>query len=93
MMTMRMAIALAFLVATLVLGGGVAPVKTFAQCPEVPPFTLIPPSYPCPVIPTCGTQYGVCRWPYAVSAGTPCQCQAANGAWIPGVITRGTPGR
>ena len=66
---------------------------THGQCPEAPPYQLLPANWPCPAIPTCGTQYGVCRLPYAASAGQPCYCQAQNGAWIPGVCTRGSPGR
>jgi len=44
------------------------------------------------VIPTCGTQYGVCLWPRFAAPGQPCYCQASDGASIPGVITRGSPG-
>ena len=63
-----------------------------AQCPEAPPYVLLPPSWTCPVIPTCGTQYGVCLWPRFAAPGQPCSCQAPDGASIPGVITRGSPG-
>jgi hypothetical protein len=66
---------------------------SLSQCPEAPPYKLLPPNWPCPAIPTCGTQYGVCRLPYFAAAGQPCYCQAADGSWIPGVCTRGSPGR
>lgn len=59
------------------------------QCPEVQFYELLPPSWPCPVLPTCGTEYGVCRLPANVRPGQPCSCRAANGTWIPGVCTRG----
>src|SRR5262252_6144916 len=54
-----------------------------AQCPEAPPYVLLPPSWTCPVIPTCGTQYGVCLWPRFAAPGQPCSCQAPDGASIP----------
>jgi hypothetical protein len=85
-------LAATFAAAALVLSGGVGLVRTFAQCHEAPPFALLPPSWTCPVIPKCGTQYGVCRWPNWAAAGQPCQCQASNGVWIPGVITLGSTG-
>jgi hypothetical protein len=59
------------------------------QCPEVPPYRLLPPNWPCPAIPTCGTTYGVCRLPYLAVPGQPCACQAADGTWITGVCIRG----
>ncbi len=44
-------------------------------------------------LPACGTQYGVCHWPYVAYSGQPWQCQASNGGWIPGIIIRGSGGR
>src|SRR5262245_8854906 len=61
----------------------------FAQCPEPPPYVFFPLNWPCPVIPTCSTQSGVCLWPNPGAPGQPCYCQAPNGVWIPGVIIRG----
>jgi len=63
------------------------------QCPEVVPYKLLPVNWPCPVLPACGTQYGVCRLPYVASAGQPCYCQAAESTWISGVVIRGSSGR
>ena len=63
------------------------------QCQEAVPYQLLPVTWPCPVIPTCGTQYGVCRLPYFASAGQPCHCYAGNGVWISGVCIRGSSGR
>ena len=59
-------------------------------CPETPPafYQLLPPNYPCLLVRTCSTDYGVCAIPVHVQPGTPCACRAANGAWIPGVCTR-----
>jgi len=91
-MAARVRLALLVIVLAAVLGGtGVTP--SHAQCPEAPPFMLLPASWPCPVIPACGTPYGLCRWPYVAVSGQPCQCQASNGAWVPGTIYRGSDGR
>jgi hypothetical protein len=81
-----------FAAAVLILSGGAGSAPTFAQCPEAPAFALLPANWTCPVIPKCGTQYGVCRWPHLAAAGQPCHCQAPHGAWIPGHITVGSPG-
>lgn len=54
--------------------------------PEAPPYVLLPPDWPYPAVPTCGTPYGVCRYPKAWSPGTPCFCLAANGVWVSGHI-------
>jgi hypothetical protein len=81
-------LALILTAAAVLLGVGVR--AGVGQCPEVVPYRLLPANWPCPVIPTCGTQYGVCRLPYFAAAGQPCYCQGANGSWIPGVCTRGS---
>lgn len=59
-------------------------------CPETPPafYQLLPPSYPCLLVRTCATDYGVCAIPVNIQPGTPCACRAANGTWIPGVCVR-----
>jgi hypothetical protein len=91
-MTRRLRLALLVIVLAGALGGtGVT--RVHAQCPEVPPYVLLPASWPCPVIPACGTQYGLCRWPFVAYTGQACQCQASNGAWLPGTIFRGSDGR
>ena len=60
------------------------------QCPDTPPafYQLLPPNYPCLLVRTCATDYGVCAIPFTVQPGTPCACRAANGAWIPGGCLR-----
>lgn len=64
--------------------------SAFAQdntpLPEAPPYKLLPPDWPYPAVPTCGTPYGVCRYPQAWGPGTPCACLAANGVWVSGHI-------
>jgi hypothetical protein len=60
---------------------------TAQQCPAPPFYALLPANYPCSLIRVCSTQWGICAIPYPVRPGTPCQCQAANGAWLPGVCT------
>jgi hypothetical protein len=82
-----------FLIALAVLTGAVGVDPGFGQCPEAPAFVLLPSTWQCAVLPACGTQYGVCRGPYAAYSGQPCQCQASNGGWMPGVIIRGSGGR
>lgn len=62
------------------------------QCPELVPYQLVPADWPCPVIPVCSTQYGICRLPYVASSGQPCYCRAADGQWIRGVCIRGSQG-
>jgi hypothetical protein len=62
------------------------------RCPEAPPYVLLPSSWPCPVIPACGTERGVCRLPYFAMAGQPCSCRGPEG-WIPGVCIRGSDSR
>jgi hypothetical protein len=59
-------------------------------CPETPPayYQLLPKNYPCLLIRTCATDYGVCAIPVTVQPGTPCSCRAANGQWFPGVCVR-----
>ena len=66
---------------------GDAPAQT--QCPELPFNVLVPFTYPCPIHPrVCHTEYGYCRLPWNVQPGTPCSCQAANGAWVSGLCRR-----
>ena len=50
-------------------------------------YQLLPPDYPYPLIRVCATQWGICAIPVTVRPGTPCQCVAANGTWVPGVCT------
>ena len=57
------------------------------QCPAPALYALLPHNYPCRLIRVCSTQWGICAIPYPVQPGTPCYCQAANGAWLPGVCT------
>jgi hypothetical protein len=89
-MTRRRALQVALILAVAALFLGTDARVGVGQCPEAPPYRLLPATWPCPVLPTCGTQYGVCRLPYFAIAGQPCQCQAADGTWIPGVCTRGS---
>ena len=84
-------VALLLIVSVIVVGSDVK--AGHGQCPEVPPYQLLPANWPCPAIPTCGTQYGVCRLPYFASAGQPCHCYGGNGVWISGVCIRGSSGR
>jgi hypothetical protein len=58
------------------------------RCPAPAYYQLLSPNYPCTLIRTCSTDYGVCAIPFSVQPGTPCSCRAANGTWIPGVCTR-----
>lgn len=58
------------------------------QCPTPPFYALLPLNYPCSLIRVCSTQWGICAIRYTVQPGTPCYCQAANGAWLPGVCVR-----
>jgi hypothetical protein len=58
------------------------------QCPEPRLYALLPHGYPCPLLRVCATQWGVCAIPHPVQPGTPCSCQAANGAWLAGVCVR-----
>jgi hypothetical protein len=55
--------------------------------PEAPPYTLLPPNWPYPALPTCSTPYGICRYPQDFPPGIPCSCLAANGVWVGGHIT------
>jgi hypothetical protein len=57
------------------------------QCPAPPFYVLLPLNYPCSLIRVCSTQWGICAIPYTIQPGTPCYCQAANGAWLPGVCS------
>ena len=53
---------------------------------STPPFfALLPFDYPGPLIRVCRTDYGICLIPYTIQPGTPCQCRAAGGTWLPGV--------
>ena len=49
---------------------------------------VLPHDYPCPLIRICHTDYGICLIPYTIAPGTPCQCQAANVTWVPGLCVR-----
>lgn len=78
--------------ARLILAGllivAVAMPATGQQCPEPQLYKLLPFDYPCRIIRTCSTQWGICAIPFPVQPGTPCSCQAANGTWLPGVCVR-----
>jgi hypothetical protein len=50
-------------------------------------YQLLPPDYPYPLIRVCSTPWGLCAIPVTVQPGTPCQCLAANGTWVPGICT------
>jgi hypothetical protein len=50
-------------------------------------YRLLPRDYPYPLIRVCATAWGICAIPATVPPGAPCQCLAANGAWVPGVCT------
>jgi hypothetical protein len=50
-------------------------------------YQLLPPEYPYPLVRVCATQWGICAIPVTVRPGTPCQCVAANGTWVPGLCT------
>lgn len=58
---------------------------TGQQCPAPDFYVLLPHNYPCSLVRVCSTNWGICAIPHAVRPGTPCQCLAANGAWVPGV--------
>jgi hypothetical protein len=72
----------------LVLGVLVTPATSQPQCPEPQLYALLPHDYPCPLIRICYTDHGICLLPFTIAPGTPCQCMAANGAWVPGVCVR-----
>ena len=69
----------------ILLGVLVTPATGQQSCPDPPLYVLLPRDYPCPLIRVCSTAYGICLIPFPVRPGTPCQCQAANGTWLPGV--------
>jgi hypothetical protein len=58
------------------------------QCPAPPFYALLPHTYPCSLIRTCSTEWGICAIPFTVQPGTPCSCQAPNGIWVKGVCVR-----
>jgi hypothetical protein len=66
----------------------VAPATSQPQCPEPQLYELLPHDYQCPLIRICSTDYGICLIPYTIAPGTPCQCMAANGTWVPGLCVR-----
>jgi hypothetical protein len=74
-----------WLLVGLLLGVLVTPATGQQPCPEPQFYRLLPRNYPCPLIRVCSTDYGICLIPYPVKPGTPCQCQAASGVWVPGV--------
>lgn len=74
-----------WLLAAILLGVLVTPATSQPQCPEPQLYVLLPHDYPCPLIRICSTDYGICLIPFTVAPGTPCQCQAWNGAWMSGV--------
>jgi len=79
--------ALIVALALAVLAAEDSPAQT--QCPELPFYLLVPFTYPCPIHPrVCRTDYGYCRLGTGVKPGTPCHCQASNGAWYPGTCSR-----
>ena len=57
-------------------------------CPPPPFYALLPHTYPCSLIRTCSTEWGICAIPFTVQPGTPCSCQAPNGTWVKGVCVR-----
>jgi hypothetical protein len=59
-----------------------------AQTQPPPLYVLLPFSYEGSLLRVCRTEYGVCAIHVNVQPGTPCQCQAANGQWLPGVCVR-----
>ena len=73
------------LVAVMVAILGVAAVVTAAEMSTPPFFALLPFDYPGSLIRVCRTDYGICLIPYTIQPGTPCECQAAGGTWLPGV--------
>ena len=72
----------------LVLGVLVGPATGQQQCPDPQLYALLPSDYPCPLIRVCSTEQGICLIPFTVAPGTPCHCQAADGAWVPGLCVR-----
>ena len=80
----RLAVVIVSLTLLLAQGSSAQP-----QCPELPFYALVPFSYPCPIHPrVCRTDYGYCRIGTGILPGTPCQCQAPNGLWYPGICSR-----
>jgi hypothetical protein len=77
-----------WLVVAIVLGVLAMPATSQSQCPEPQLYVLLPHDYPCPLIRSCSTQYGICLIPYTIAPGTPCHCQAWNGTWMPGLCVR-----
>ena len=58
-----------------------------AQPIPAPPFyQLLPFDYPHSLIRACSTQWGICAIPVTIVPGAPCQCRAANGQWLPGLL-------
>ncbi len=84
----RVLLAIGLLILLTLLLGQYAPAQ---QCPkEIRAYTLIPPGWPCPIgTPFCSTSYGSCYYPHWLASGTPCACQAANGAWVSGIVSAG----
>ena len=81
--------AIILLVAAMVLVADVSPGQQPPQCPELPYYQLVPFNSPCHIHPrTCRTDFGLCRVGAGLLPGSPCQCVAANGVWLPGVIIR-----
>ena len=70
----------------LLVGALVVP-ATGQEVPAPPFYYLLPADYPYSLIRVCSTQWGICAIPVTVQPGTPCQCLASNGAWVPGVCT------
>ncbi len=60
---------------------------TGQQVPAPPFYHLLPADYRYSLIRVCSTRWGICVIPVTVQPGTPCQCLAPNGAWVPGVCT------
>ena len=58
------------------------------QIPAPPFYQLLPLDYPHSLIRVCSTQWGICAIPGHIAPGTPCQCLAANGRWVPGLCVR-----
>jgi hypothetical protein len=77
--------------ARLILAGLIVASALVATAQETPVpqfYQLLPLDYPYNLIRVCSTQWGLCAIPSTVMPGTPCYCQASDGAWLPGVCMR-----
>jgi len=74
--------------AAALIGAALSVPATAQRFPEPHLYQLLPPDYPYPLIRVCSTPEGICLIPFTVFPGAPCQCQRADGVWVPGVCTR-----